>query len=48
MRPADSTHNMQPIDPEGDPALMCTKCLACLCCEPESAAESCTGTILEH
>ena len=31
------------IDSLGDPALMCTDCLACMCCEPFAAEAACKG-----
>lgn len=40
----DRAHNFRMmIDSVGDPALMCTECLVCACCEPVAAEAPCKG-----
>lgn len=38
-----SPHNFRMIAPVDDPALMCTDCLVCKCCEPVAAEAPCKG-----
>jgi len=37
------SHKPNPIDPIGDPTLMCNECLVCACCAPTYAAQECRG-----
>lgn len=39
-------HDWKPIDPDDDPAEMCTECLQCKCCE--TPTETCPGAWVDE